>query len=60
MIALQKALTTLGYAAGTADGTYGTTTAQAVTAFQTAKGLTADGVAGVKTLAAINAALASG
>jgi murein L,D-transpeptidase YcbB/YkuD len=60
VIALQNALTTLGYPAGTADGTYGATTAQAVTAFQTAKNLTADGVAGAKTLAAINAALASG
>lgn len=60
VIALQKALTTLGYAPGTADGTYGATTAQAVTAFQTAKSLTVDGVAGAKTLAAINAALASG
>jgi Putative peptidoglycan binding domain len=58
--ALQTALTTLGYASGTADGTFGAATAQAVTAFQTAKTLTADGVAGAKTLAAINAALASG
>jgi len=58
--ALQKALTALGYTAGTADGNYGATTAQAVTAFQTAKGLVADGIAGAQTLAAINAALASG
>jgi murein L,D-transpeptidase YcbB/YkuD len=60
VISLQKALTTLGYAPGTADGTYGATTAQAVTAFQAAKSLTADGIAGAKTLAAINTALASG
>jgi murein L,D-transpeptidase YcbB/YkuD len=60
VIALQKALTTLGYVPGAADGTYGATTAQAVTAFQAAKSLTADGIAGAKTLAAINTALASG
>jgi len=60
VVALQQALTALGYAPGTADGTYGTTTGQAVTAFQKAKGLTADGVAGATTLAAINAALARG
>jgi murein L,D-transpeptidase YcbB/YkuD len=60
VIALQNALTTLGYAPGTADGTYGATTTQAVTAFQTAKSLTADGAAGAETLAVINAALASG
>ncbi len=60
VIALQRALTTMGYAPGTADGTYGATTAQAVAAFQTAKSLTADGIAGAKTLAAINAVLASG
>jgi murein L,D-transpeptidase YcbB/YkuD len=58
--ALQQALTALGYAPGTADGAYGATTAQAVTAFQKAKSLTADGVAGATTLAAINAGLASG
>jgi murein L,D-transpeptidase YcbB/YkuD len=60
VITLQTALASLGYAPGTADGTYGATTAQAVTAFQTAKNLTADGAAGAQTLAAINAALASG
>ena len=57
VIALQKALASLGYEPGTADGTYGATTAQAVTAFQTANSLTADGLAGAKTIAAINAAL---
>ena len=60
VIALQKALTALGYAPGTADGTYGATTAEAVTAFQTAKSLAADGAVGAKTAAAIDAALASG
>ena len=60
VVALQQALTALGYAPGTADGTYGATTTQAVTAFQKAKGLTADGVAGATTLTAINAAVARG
>ena len=58
--ALQQALTSLGYAPGTADGSYGPTTTQAVSAFQTANGLTADGIGGAKTIAAINAALESG
>jgi murein L,D-transpeptidase YcbB/YkuD len=60
VIALQKALISLGYPLGAADGTYGATTAEAVTAFQRAKSLTPDGIAGASTLAAINAALASG
>jgi hypothetical protein len=60
VVALQKALAQLGYAAGTADGTYGPSTTAAVTAFQTANGLTADGTAGPQTIAAINKALASG
>lgn len=60
VIALQNALTKLGYAAGTADGAYGAKTSQAVTAFQTAKGLKIDAIAGATTLAAINAALTSG
>jgi len=57
---LQAALTSLGYAAGTPDGSYGPSTVGAVSAFQTANGLAADGVAGPATLAAINAALAKG
>jgi cytoskeletal protein RodZ len=57
---LQQALTQLGYDAGTADGSYGPSTTQAVTAFQTDKGLTQDGVAGPATLAAINTALSAG
>ena len=57
---LQAALTSLGYPAGTPDGSYGPSTVAAVSAFQTAKGLPVDGVAGPTTLAAINAALAKG
>jgi len=60
VIALQKALISLGYLAGATDGAYGAATARAVASFQTAKGLTADGVAGAKTLATINADQTSG
>jgi len=57
---LQAALTSLGYAAGAPDGSYGPSTIAAVTALQTANGLPADGVAGPATLATINTALAKG
>jgi len=57
---LQQALTQLGYNPGTADGKFGAATTEAVTAFQKAKGLTEDGVAGPTTLAAINTDLAAG
>jgi Putative peptidoglycan binding domain len=54
---LQQALSRLGYALGAADGSFGAATVQAVIAFQKAHGLPADGIAGTKTLAAINVAL---
>ena len=54
---LQANLNKLGYAAGTADGIFGSRTETAVKAFQKDKGLTADGIAGAKTQAAISAAL---
>ena len=47
---LQNKLIQLGYLTGKADGVYGTKTAEAVAAFQKASKLTADGVAGAKTL----------
>lgn len=54
---LQQALITLGYLKGSADGIFGNGTFRAVKAFQKAKKLTADGVAGKKTLSAITTAL---
>ena len=54
---LQKDLTTLGYYYAQITGHYGPKTEAAVKAFQKAKGLTADGVAGAKTLSAIATAV---
>jgi hypothetical protein len=53
---LQNELTALGYSPGKADGAYGPATEQAVKNFQTAKGLTVDGIVGPKTLAALQQA----
>ena len=57
---LQQSLITLGYLKGTADGIFGNATYKAVKAFQKANKLTADGIAGKKTLSAIQTALAGG
>ena len=54
---LQRALVKLGYSPGTIDGAYGPATQRALETFQTASGLTADGVLGAKTLAALTQAL---
>ena len=56
---LQEALIALGYSCGKwgADGEFGKATKSAVVAFQTANSLTADGIVGSKTVAAINALL---
>ena len=58
--ALQRALATLGYSAGAADGRYGPATKQAVASFQQPHGLTADGILGPKTLRALTRALRLG
>ena len=58
--ALQRALERAGSSPGAIDGTYGNATTQAVTRFQQAHGLTADGVAGPKTLTALRQALQTG
>ena len=50
---VQRALISLGYLKGTADGIYGTKTYLAVQAFQKANNLTVDGMVGQATLARI-------
>lgn len=50
---LQKKLNALGYDCGEADGVFGQNTLNAVIAFQTANGLTADGMVGAQTWAAL-------
>jgi hypothetical protein len=57
---LQRALTRAGYSPGRVDSSYGPATTQAVKNFQQAHGLTADGVAGAQTLAALQRALQAG
>lgn len=54
---LQQNLTKLGYNTKGTDGIFGENTKKAVIAFQKAKGLTADGIAGANTHNAINAAI---
>jgi peptidoglycan hydrolase-like protein with peptidoglycan-binding domain len=50
---VQTMLSTLGYYTGAIDGIYGAGTAEAVKAFQTDAGLTADGIVGPDTLEAL-------
>lgn len=57
--ALQEKLNSLGYSCGIADGDYGAKTSEAVRKFQDKNGLTADGIAGPITLAAIDKAINS-
>ena len=56
---LQQKLINLGYLAGSADGIFGESTKKAVMAFQSAKGLKADGQAGSATLAALGSGVTS-
>jgi hypothetical protein len=58
--ALQEALIQLGYDPGPADGDFGPATTEALIAFQQSAAITADGVAGPETLAALSEALATG
>jgi peptidoglycan hydrolase-like protein with peptidoglycan-binding domain/SH3-like domain-containing protein len=51
---MQQRLIALGYLTGTADGNFGPKTALALIAFQKANDLTADGIAGTKTLQRLN------
>ncbi|MBR2823820.1 MAG: peptidoglycan-binding protein [Clostridia bacterium] len=51
---MQQQLIKLGYLTGKADGIFGTSTYQALVAFQKANKLTADGVAGSKTLTTLS------
>jgi peptidoglycan hydrolase-like protein with peptidoglycan-binding domain len=53
VVALQQRLTALGYNPGSANGTFGASTRTAVMNFQRAKNLTADGVVGHATWAAL-------
>lgn len=53
VVKLQKALIEQGFLSGKADGIFGPVTRAAVMAFQKAKGLAVDGIAGPKTLAAL-------
>jgi hypothetical protein len=54
---LQRALISLGYLSGKADGAYGIETKVAVEKFQIAKGLAEDGVVGPQTLNALQKAV---
>ena len=57
---LQKALITMKYLGGSADGVYGTMTDTAIRKFQSEHGLSEDGVAGKRTLIAMEKAVSSG
>lgn len=57
---LQEKLNSLNYSCGIADGDFGTKTASAVREFQRKNGLSVDGIAGPKTLAAIDKKIKSG
>ena len=50
VVRMQQALIELGYLTGAADGSFGSGTQSAVTQFQAVNGLSADGIAGTRTL----------
>ncbi|MCB1005544.1 MAG: peptidoglycan-binding protein [Acidimicrobiales bacterium] len=54
VVTLQERLVALGFDPGSVDGNFGPGTATAVQAFQTSAGLTADGVVGAETWAALD------
>jgi peptidoglycan hydrolase-like protein with peptidoglycan-binding domain len=54
---IQNAMQQLGFYSGSIDGVYGANTVAAVKAFQSSVGLTPDGIAGPKTIAAYEARL---
>jgi hypothetical protein len=56
---LQRALAVLGYSPGKVDGSYGPATKKALTRFQQANKLTADGIFGPKTLKKLKQKLAA-
>lgn len=58
--ALQETLNKIGFDCGNVDGIFGTKTENAVRAFQTAKGLKVDGIAGKDTLDALAIAASTG
>ena len=58
--AMQQRLIELGYLSGKADGNFGSQTYAALVAFQRANALNVDGIAGQKTLAALNSSSAKG
>jgi len=53
VVALQSELNTAGYSVGATDGFFGPLTAQAIVKFQAAEGLSADGIVGPATEAAL-------
>ncbi len=57
---IQSKLKSWGFYSGSIDGVYGSKTVEAVKAFQRKNGLTADGVAGEKTLSALGIQSSSG
>lgn len=57
---IQEKLSQWGYYSGSVDGIYGSRTEKAVTLFQQKNGLTVDGIAGDKTLAAMGLSSSSG